>query len=880
MKDPSSVAPFPAPRVALVAALAAGLAAPHLFAQELSLETRAPFLPAENDFLGSILRQIVPVDVDGDGDLDLWESGVVHLNDGRANFTRAQGAAVPALYYATASDVLVDGRLDVLAMTSGGIRIFVNRAGRFVDETSALFPSDQIDRFRTGSIVTLDYDGDGDRDLLMLTRQDDAAYELDLATFTEAPAIPFQRDPVTGVRIEGANSTLALAADFDRDGYDDFVLPSSSGSPWAAIAGGPQGVMRNESANWLQAAMRFSYSDGTVGDFDGDGAPDIALVNRGGGPLLLLRNEIALGNGFVDATTRWWPGIIRCEDFVAFDLDGDGDAELVASNPAGIHLLDLPASGGFVVAQGPLPGTARRTALLAAENGADLDRDGNLDLVIQTRRTAFGQSAQIWLGQGGIEVAPNGTPREIASGIAVHAIAFADLDGDLDLDAVVNDPSQALVQKNDGRGGFTPFGQDAPTDLQRAVVGDVDGDGDLDLVVSFASGRRRLARNDGAGRLQLELAGLTPDGFFATYDLDLVDLNGDGTLDLVCANQGQDQVFLGGGPNGDFVDATARLLPVDEQLTTDITPLDVDGDGDLDLYQSSSYAPAGSRPDRLLINTGGTFRAAPQGTLPNEAASWTAIPEDFDGDGDLDLVTVGTRGVRFLENVSTATSAAFQLATGPGFPDVSNADYLEPGDLDGDGDLDLLIREELGGLDALRRTGAVGYRLETGVVVPGQIGAVTFANFVDLDDDGDADSIALDTLNAPSVGPIRVLLNRSRQLEANFPARLGGSLQIDFAVLDAGVASGGIAWPVFSPGLAAQPMPLQGLGTLRLDPNTLISEAPVFVGTGTATAFLSLPMPTQASLLGVTIHSQALVAPRGNPMRARLSNLVSLEIIR
>ena len=131
------------------------------------------------------------------------------------------------------------------------------------------------------------------------------------------------------------------------------------------------------------------------------------------------------------------------------------------------------------------------------------------------------------------------------AGLLYGIAVLGDLDGDGDADAVVTNgdrqvqrPTRILV--NDGAGRFTDSGQELPSvRAGRAVMGDLDGDGAPDLVLTSRGEPFRVWRNDGRGRL-------SESGFVATGNLSpfgpvLGDLDRDGDLDLVIAG-------LAGGP--------------------------------------------------------------------------------------------------------------------------------------------------------------------------------------------------------------------------------------------------------------------------------------------------------------------------------------------
>src|SRR5690606_35250533 len=169
------------------------------------------------------------------------------------------------------------------------------------------------------------------------------------------------------------------------------------------------------------------------------------------------------------------------------DLDRDGDLDLVYD--AALYLND--GNAGFT------PSGALDVDGVSEVAVGDLDGDGDLDIATAVYE---GLSRIHWNdGLGGF-------PSSVEFGSAgeqVLAIALGDLDGDGDLDVVLGEDNLASdrVYFNDGSGGFPSTGVaiDAGLESNDLALGDLDGDGDLDLVVVSTSDGLRLYRNDGSG---------------------------------------------------------------------------------------------------------------------------------------------------------------------------------------------------------------------------------------------------------------------------------------------------------------------------------------------------------------------------------------------
>jgi hypothetical protein len=230
------------------------------------------------------------------------------------------------------------------------------------------------------------------------------------------------------------------------------------------------------------------------------------------------------------------------------------------------------------------------------------------------------------------------------------------------------------------------FNADAACEDQQAVFADVDGDGDLDLVVTsgsneFASGavelRVRLYINDGRGTMTAATTGALPDARINGQCIRALDVDKDNDIDLIVfgrlvGNQygrhPQSALWLNDG--GRFTDATATHAPFlqDFGMVTDAAVFDADADGDPDMLVAGEWMIP-----TLLINDGrGVFST----DAVDEAGSglwWTVEPGDMDGDGDTDFL-LGNLG--WNSKFGGRNGAALEIYSG---------------DLDSNGDYDVVL---------------------------------------------------------------------------------------------------------------------------------------------------------------------------------------------
>ncbi|MDX1651846.1 MAG: T9SS type A sorting domain-containing protein [Brumimicrobium sp.] len=349
----------------------------------------------------------------------------------------------------------------------------------------------------------------------------------------------------------------------------------------------------------------------------------------------------------------------------------------------------------------------------------DIDNDSDLDLII-SGSAGFNMMTIMEMSTTNIYINDGDGNFSLFSGstidsVAYSSIAIGDIDNDLDEDIFIcgQDISGTYISKiytNDGTGNFTLTTNSIIGTVQGdAEFGDIDGDNDLDLIISGYTGsgyNTSLYVNDGSGSFSL-VSG-TPFSGTNYASVKFFDMDNDNDLDVVLAGTNGSITFTelySNDGNGTYTLVTGTPFSGSQLGSIDIA--DVDNDSDLDVlisgYDGSTefielYNNDGS--GNFVLNTGSSFTGVAYSSVQFA---------DFDIDGDMDIISCGYNGIttnRYTKLYLNDGTGIYTELTSVSFP--GNQQFrVRAADIDGDTDPDFFLS---GSSDGGQPDNAVLYR--------------------------------------------------------------------------------------------------------------------------------------------------------------------------
>ncbi|MFO0784615.1 MAG: FG-GAP-like repeat-containing protein [Phycisphaerales bacterium] len=372
------------------------------------------------------------------------------------------------------------------------------------------------------------------------------------------------------------------------------------------------------------------------------------------------------------------------------DIDGDGDLDIVWANGQGYSSASAALAPRIYINQGVGTGVfADETSTRAAGitgwfrgvEAGDIDGDGDVDLILAQD---FNKRPMLLLNNGLGVFTDVSAARLPAATLSSSRAQFGDVDNDGDLDIVLCNSGttsrfgsgQPKLYVNNGAGFFTDATSAAlPTgnisEQMDVLFFDADNDLDLDIFLgtrASSPNQSRLWKNDGTGRFN---AGTVLVNDSSAYSYDAGDIDGDGDLDLIGVNAGTSSAELllrNDGTGTTWTNISANISPNPSVDDNDSRFLDFDNDGDLDLIMGSL-----GTSERLYVNNGsGVFT---QNTTLFPAISNSTLDirvADFNNDGRLDVITAQGESGAFQNRIYIASASNAQDTKPPTFLALEN----------------------------------------------------------------------------------------------------------------------------------------------------------------------------------------------------------------
>ncbi len=649
--------------------------------------------------------QIAAGDMNGDGydDLVLLDENnnclYVLINQGNATFAPPVVVSAISANIANAfalADVNGDGRPDVLLLSSTvnydanfnptttlEFDTFLNDGnGNLITPQGSLiqvqnYPNLYYQGLTGRSIALTDVNHDNKVDatvelLSYLTTDNPSEDHIILTMLGNGTGVFQMPDPSATITIpaEGTfNVGYPLVAnlnvvDINKDGNKDVVFSYQDYYIYAALGNGDGTYQYPNNVGAVGAYP----TDLFVADLNGDGAPDLVDAEPD-----YLNIYPAHGDGTFDLPTiqNYGSGTGQFSVLSVADFNGDGLPDPAIMNALEGSVTVFPSVAGMTPSlhAGPLlPGTSGDViSRVFAQAVLDANGDGNDDIFFYSKGANIDNPALVTgLGDGrGNFLNKNAVPGYVANSFDFVDSVSGDFNGDGRADLILHSFSGLSLLLSNGDGSFTAkpitLAPNFNCSTQYATAGDVNGDGRLDLIVAY-EGDSIYGCNSGT----------TPSGFFTLLG------NGDGTFQ------------------------TAQFTALGTEVYQPVL-VDLNGDGNLDLEVSDVPFDVigGIFNSYILMGKGdGTF-GSPTTILPNYINAST-LPGDVNGDGHVDLVVLAQGLVDPSSGNYDAGKAGAIVMLGDGTGNVTQGATFVPAffsasglltDLNGDGKLDLLLSE-------------------------------------------------------------------------------------------------------------------------------------------------------------------------------------------
>jgi hypothetical protein len=705
----------------------------------VTFQPELPILSSNSNYPKSVFA----ADLDGDNDADLVVASLIDDKvswyenlDSQGNYGQQKVVTDLAVGASSvhAADLDGDGDADII---SGGASTYDSDVSWYENDGQGNFGAQQVisaDVQGTDSVFAADIDGDGDLDVLSASREDDkvAWYP------NEDSQGSFGDQELITDTADGA--TRVFAHDLDGDGDMDVVAASYTDNSVRWFENENGGNFSNEV---LLSDTATAVTAVTVADVDADSNPDIIFTSREDNTVGWFKNL-----GIVGGSLEFGPEQVISLDVVGpnelyiADLDGDSLPDITIAGRTGDTVTWHKNLGDGLFDSPKLVSLNADGA--SSVFAVDADGDGDLDLFSASR---FDDKVAFYRNLDGAGTFSDEQVMTIPGSLGAQHVGAADVDGDGDLDvlaAAYAGDTVSWFENLNGNGSIGPERviSNRVNGAEVVQIGDLDGDGDGDAVsASFRDNKIAWYENiDGKGNFGIQRI-ITGDTAGPEY-VEIADIDRDGDNDLLSASRNDNKVAWYENTDGLGTFGPQVIVSLGQIPATYVHAADFDGDGDLDIVSNGYDRYEANLAWFENVDGEGTF--GPESVITLDVSFPTSVQSaDVDDDGDLDLLATsgGDDRVIWYEN----QNGDGDFDQGRLVSDaVDGAFSAQASDIDGDGDLDVVAAGILGSeIFWFENDG-------TGVFAAGQLISdtgisPTSIHVADLDRDGDPDVLSSDS---------------------------------------------------------------------------------------------------------------------------------------
>ncbi len=564
------------------------------------------------------------------------------------------------------------------------------------------------------AVFAADLNGDGHLDLVSTSEHDNK-----IAWYKNDGAGNLGTQQIISLDIEAPK--FANAVDIDNDGNIDLLVSSAENSKvvW---------FRNNGTANFGTPRLITDNVDGIsnsiAADIDGDGDLDVVATSANDNKIAWFENTN--GQGIFGPEHILSTDFDRAINITTFDLDGDGDLDLIASSIYADKMVwfeNIDGQGTFSTEQIIVENVPNIYSLY----GFDIDADGDKDILVSGGSNDGIIVYENLNGQGNFSA-----PQTISSD-TVYKFLIEDFDHDGDLDIVANTDNEIGWYENlNGQGNFA--NKQLVISAKALInMADINEDGAFDIITAYGD-KIAWYPSLSQGNYGNEIVMSIVDGVQGSYSVQAADFDGDGNIDVVSANSHAANITWFKNINGQGSYSSPRIVGETLYSVQSVFAADLDGDGDMDILSSSNVDDQAT----WYKNIDGQGNFVEQQSFSNELeGSMVVHADDVDADGDMDVIVFDFHlGIVWFENLNR------QGSFGPAQTIEEMFGYTESiytVDLDGDGDKDVIVAGYSDDVFAWYENLDGQGNFSTQHIIDDTLSTAIGIYYTDIDGDGDMD---------------------------------------------------------------------------------------------------------------------------------------------